>query len=62
MTACDEMNYLRQLWDEGKASSTTEPVDYDAARAEARRRLADCVCGLPCLKIESWGTRRRRQD
>jgi antitoxin ParD1/3/4 len=32
---------LRQLWDQGKASGTAAPVDFDHARKEARQRLAN---------------------
>jgi antitoxin ParD1/3/4 len=31
---------LRQLWDEGKASGTASTLDFEAARREARQRLA----------------------
>jgi antitoxin ParD1/3/4 len=36
----EELKRLRQLWDEGKASGPTAPVDLEAARVEARNRLA----------------------
>ncbi len=36
----EELKHLRQLWDEGKASGATGPVDFEAARIEARKRLA----------------------
>ena len=36
----EEMKRLRQLWDEGKASGVATPVDFEAARREARQRLA----------------------
>ncbi len=36
----EDLRHLRQLWDQGKASGTATPVDFDAARHEARQRLA----------------------
>ena len=36
----EDLRRLRQLWDQGKASGTATPVDFDAARREARKRLA----------------------
>jgi len=36
----EDLNRLRQMWDEGKASGTPSPVDFDNARREARQRLA----------------------
>ena len=33
-----ELTHLRQLWDQGKASAAA-PIDFDAARQEARERL-----------------------
>jgi antitoxin ParD1/3/4 len=36
----EEMKRLRQLWDDGKASGTATPADFEAARREARQRLA----------------------
>lgn len=36
----EDLNRLRQLWDQGKASGETESVDFDQARREARQRLA----------------------
>jgi antitoxin ParD1/3/4 len=35
----EDLKRLRQLWDEGKTSATM-PVDFEAARREARQRLA----------------------
>jgi antitoxin ParD1/3/4 len=36
----EDLKRLRQLWDEGKASGAAVPVDFEAARIEARKRLA----------------------
>jgi len=36
----EDLKRLRQLWDEGKASGAAAPVDFEAARIEARKRLA----------------------
>jgi antitoxin ParD1/3/4 len=36
----EDVNRLRQLWDEGKASGPSAPLDFDELRREARRRLA----------------------
>ncbi len=36
----EDLRHLRQLWDQGKASGTATPVDFDAARHEVRQRLA----------------------
>jgi len=36
----EDMKRLRQMWDQGKASGATTPVDFEAARQEARQRLA----------------------
>jgi antitoxin ParD1/3/4 len=36
----EDLKRLRQLWDEGKASGAVTPVDFEAARQEAHRRLA----------------------
>lgn len=36
----EDLNRLRQIWDEGNASGTPSPVDFDDARREARQRLA----------------------
>ena len=35
----EDLKRLRQLWDQGKTSAAT-PVDFAAARQEARQRLA----------------------
>lgn len=37
----DDTRRLRQLWDEGKASGRSEPVDFDMLRKEARRKLTE---------------------
>jgi len=37
----EDVRRLRQLWDEGKASGPPEPVDFDALRKEARRKLTE---------------------
>ena len=37
----DDIRRLRQRWDEGKASGPPEPVDFDALRKEARRKLTE---------------------
>jgi antitoxin ParD1/3/4 len=34
-----DIERLRQLWDEGKASGPPKPLDFDELRAEARRRV-----------------------
>lgn len=36
----EDLKRLRQLWDQGKASGSATPVDFEAARHEARQRLA----------------------
>ncbi|MGO9317061.1 MAG: type II toxin-antitoxin system ParD family antitoxin [Terracidiphilus sp.] len=36
----EDLKRLRQLWDQGKASGAAISVDYEAARQEARQRLA----------------------
>jgi antitoxin ParD1/3/4 len=36
----EDLRRLRQLWDQGKASGATAPVDFDSARREAQQRLA----------------------
>jgi antitoxin ParD1/3/4 len=36
----EDLRHLRQLWDQGKASGAATPVDFEAARIEARQRLA----------------------
>jgi antitoxin ParD1/3/4 len=35
----EDLKRLRQLWDQGKASGTATPVDFDRTRREARARL-----------------------
>jgi len=37
-----DVERLRRLWDEGKASGPAEPLDFDELRREARSRLAEC--------------------
>ncbi|WP_027058173.1 type II toxin-antitoxin system ParD family antitoxin [Mesorhizobium loti] len=37
----EDIRRLRQLWDEGKASGRPEPVDFEALRKEARRKLTE---------------------
>jgi antitoxin ParD1/3/4 len=37
----DEVSRLRQAWDEGIASGPARKIDFEAVRAEGRRRLAD---------------------
>lgn len=34
-----DVRRLRQMWDQGKASGAATPVDFEAARREARQRL-----------------------
>src|SRR5271156_2343329 len=36
-----DVERLRRLWDEGKASGPAEPLDFGELRKEARRRLAE---------------------
>jgi antitoxin ParD1/3/4 len=36
----EDVNRLRQLWDQGKASGPPAPLDFDELRREARQRLA----------------------
>jgi antitoxin ParD1/3/4 len=36
----EDLMRLRQMWDRGKASGVAAPVDFEAARHEARQRLA----------------------
>jgi antitoxin ParD1/3/4 len=36
----EDLRHLRQLWDQGKASGAAAPIDFEAARIEARQRLA----------------------
>lgn len=35
----EDLERLRRLWDEGKASGPAERLDFDVVRREARRRL-----------------------
>jgi antitoxin ParD1/3/4 len=35
----DDITRLRELWREGKSSGVAQPLDLEAARTEARRRL-----------------------
>jgi len=37
----EDLNRLRQMWDQGKASGAATPVDFENARREAQKRLAD---------------------
>jgi len=37
----EDLNRLRLLWDQGKASGEAMPVDFDQARREARQKLAE---------------------
>jgi antitoxin ParD1/3/4 len=39
----EDLRRLRQLWDQGKASGPATPADFDAARQEARKRLASAA-------------------
>ncbi|MGA3264035.1 MAG: type II toxin-antitoxin system ParD family antitoxin [Terracidiphilus sp.] len=39
----EDLNRLRQMWDQGKASGAATPVDFDYARREARQRLGMAV-------------------
>ena len=41
----DEVNRLRQAWDEGIASGPGRVIDFEATRAEGRRRLAATKSG-----------------
>lgn len=36
----EDLKRLRQMWDQGKASGDAKPTDFEAARREARHRLA----------------------
>jgi antitoxin ParD1/3/4 len=38
-----DLRQLRRLWDEGKASGKPEPLDFQALRQEARRKLTEAV-------------------
>ena len=37
----EDLNHLRQMWDQGKASGAVTPVDFENARREAQNRLAN---------------------
>jgi len=37
----EDLRRLRQLWDQGKASGPAAPANFNEARREARRRLAN---------------------
>lgn len=37
----DEVELLRRLWNEGKASGPPVPLDFDELRREARQRLME---------------------
>jgi antitoxin ParD1/3/4 len=39
----EDLRRLGQLWDEGKASGTPGPADFDRARHDARQRLASAA-------------------
>jgi antitoxin ParD1/3/4 len=39
----EDLRRLRQMWDQGKASGAATRVDFEAARQEARQRLAVAV-------------------
>ena len=36
----EDLNRLRQMWDQDKASGPASSVNFDSARSEARQRLA----------------------
>lgn len=36
----EDLNRLRQMWDQGKSSGPASSVDFEAARREARQRLS----------------------
>jgi antitoxin ParD1/3/4 len=36
----EDLNRLRQLWDQGKVSGKATPVDFEAALREAQQQLA----------------------
>lgn len=38
-----DMRKLRVLWDEGKASGTAEPYDFNTLRQEARKKLDEAL-------------------
>lgn len=39
----EDLRRLQRLWDEGKGSGKSEPLDFDALRREARQRLKDAA-------------------
>lgn len=39
----EELKHLREQWKSGKASGKGRPVDFEATRAEARRRAKKAV-------------------
>jgi antitoxin ParD1/3/4 len=39
----EDLRRLRQLWDQGKTSGAATPTDFDAARRDARKRLASAA-------------------
>lgn len=41
----EDIRHLRQLWDEGKASGKSEPVNFTGFRTEARQRLRKAARG-----------------
>ena len=45
-----DLRRLRQLWDEGKASGAATPVDFEAARAEARQQLTAQAEDRSCVR------------
>ncbi len=46
----EDLKRLRQLWDDGKASGAAAPVDFEAARIEARKRLAMSIAEQPLVR------------
>lgn len=46
----EDVKRLRQMWDEGKASGAATPVDFEAARREARRRLKTAAKDHPIAR------------
>lgn len=39
----DDIRRLQRMWDEGKASGAARPLDFDALRKEARKRLTEAA-------------------
>jgi antitoxin ParD1/3/4 len=37
----EDTRRLQEMWDQGKASGTPQPLDFDDLREEARRRLKE---------------------